>query len=73
MPNYYYIWFKVYEEGKLISSGRYHQAYVYKHNAERRAKQMWSKDLFNPLTGTTISRKWVISETNPWPDPVYDI
>lgn len=64
--NYYYIWFKVYEDGKLIGSGRYHQAYTHKQNAERRAKQMWGEDHYSPMTKTTISRKWIVSQTNPW-------
>ena len=72
MPNYWYIWYEVYEDEKKISSGRYHQAYAYKHNAERRAKQMWSKDLYNPMTKTTYKRKWIVSQTNPWPDRTYD-
>lgn len=64
--NYWRIWFKVFEDDKEIGSGVWHQAYKYKSNAVRRAKQMWSKDLYNPMTGTTISRKWIVSQTNPW-------
>lgn len=63
---YWYIWFKVFEDGKYVGAGRYHQAYAYKHNAIRRAKQMWDKDLYNPMTKTTITRMWIVSQTNPW-------
>jgi hypothetical protein len=27
---------------------------------------MWGKDFFDPMTGTTISRKWVVSQINPY-------
>lgn len=66
--NYWRIWFEVFEDDKKIGAGVWHQAYTYKKNAVRRARQMWSKDLYNPLTGTTISRKWVVSQTNPFVD-----
>lgn len=64
--DYWYIWYEVFENGKSISRGRYPTAYGYKKNAERRAKQMWSNDLYNPLTDTTFTRKWIVSRTNPW-------
>lgn len=64
--NYWYIWYEVIEDGESIGKSRYATAYSYKQNAVRRAKQMFSKDMFNPLTGTTITRKWFISQTNPW-------
>lgn len=68
--DYWYIWYEIYEDGKLIpnSKGRYSTAYKHKSSAERRAKQMWSADLYNPMTETIISRKWIVSQTNPWED-----
>lgn len=68
--NHWYIWYEIYEDGELLanSKGRYCRAYQHKSSAERRAKQMWSKDLFNPMTGTIISRKWIVSQTCPWED-----
>lgn len=67
---YWYIWYEIYEDGKRIlnSKGRYYRAYKYKSSAERRAKQMWGKDLENPMTGAVISRRWIISQTCPWED-----
>ena len=66
--NYWYIWYEIYEDGKLIpnSRGRYYQGYTHKSSAERRAKQMWNADLYNPMTETLIHRKWIVSQTNPW-------
>lgn len=63
---YWYIWYEIFEDGKKIGSGQWPTAYSYKSSAERRAKQMWSEDFFNPMTETTISRKWIVSQTNLW-------
>ena len=68
MTNYYYIWYEIFENGESVSRGRYHYAYHYKHNAVRRAKQMWSKDLYVPMTKSVIHRKWIVSQTCPWED-----
>ncbi len=74
MNTYWYIWFEVFEDGKKVGSGRYHQAYTYKKNAERRARQMWSADRYSPMTNTIISHKWIISQSNPWDEErrIYD-
>ena len=69
MINYWYIWFKVFKDGECVGEGVYPRAYTYKSSAVRRAKQMWSEDLYNPITGTTISRKWTVRKTNPWDEP----
>lgn len=66
MPNYWYIWYEVFEDGKPVGRGRYNQAYSYKSTAVRRARQMWSEELYNPMTNTTIRRKWIVSQFNPW-------
>lgn len=66
MDDYWRIWFEIYENDRLIGAGVWHQHYKYKKNAERRAKQMWSKDLYNPVSNKIIKRKWVVSQTNPW-------
>lgn len=63
---YWRIWFEVFENGNKVGSGVYHQSYKYKKNAVRRAKQMRSNDLYNPMTNSTITRKWIVSQTNPW-------
>lgn len=66
--DYWYIWFEVFEDNKKIGSGVWHQSYRYKANAVRRAKQMWSEDRVNPMTGTTIKYQWIVSRVNPWKD-----
>lgn len=66
MTDLWYIWFEVFENGNKIGSGVWHRGYSYKKNAIRRAKQMWDKDLYNPMTGSIISRKWVVSQSNPF-------
>lgn len=66
MPEYWYIWYKVFENGVLIDKGRYPRSYRNKYSAERRAKQMWSEPQYNPLTDTTTEYVWKISETYPW-------
>lgn len=72
MNDYWRIWFKVYENDKLVGAGVWHKSYKYKQNAVRRAKQMWGEDLYIPITNTTIRREWVVSQTNPWNTNVYD-
>ena len=69
---YWRIWFTVYEDDKPIGAGVWHRAYAHKSSAVRRAKQMWDKDVYSPMTGTTIKRKWIVSQTNPWSANVYD-
>ena len=66
--NYWYIWYEIYENGELIpnSRARYYQGYVHKSSAERRAKQMWSGDQYNPMRGTIFHYEWIVSQTNPW-------
>lgn len=66
--NYWYIWFEVLENGKTKGKGRYPYVYKYKSSAVRRAKQMWSKRLYVPMTGTLVERLWIVSQTNPWVD-----
>ena len=66
MNLYWYIYYKVYEDDRLIGYGRLPQAYTYKNNAERRARQLWGKPCYNPLTKSTIKHKWIISQTDPW-------
>lgn len=64
--DYWYIWYEIFEDDKSVGKGRYTKAYTHKSSAVRRAKQMWSKDLYNPMTKTLIKRKWIVSQTNPW-------
>lgn len=66
MPDHWYIWYRVYENGVQIGEGKWPRSYRYKYNAKRRAKQMWGKPLYNPLTDTTIEYVWKISEVYPW-------
>lgn len=66
MNDYWCIWFRVYENDKFVGSGVWYTHYKYKKNAERRARQMWSKDLYNHTFNTTIRREWIVSKTNPW-------
>lgn len=64
--NYWRIWFEVLEDGKPRGKGVYFRSYKHKSSAVRRAKQMWGKDLYNPMTNTLIKRNWIVSQTNPW-------
>jgi hypothetical protein len=64
--DYWHIWFEVFEDDKQIGRGVWYYPYKHKSSAVRRAKQMWSEDLYSPITGTTIKRKWVVSKTNPY-------
>ena len=68
MSSYWYIWYEVYEDGDPIpkSKGRYHKAYSYKHNAERRARKMWGLPFVDMMTGHLYTNKWIVSQTNPW-------
>lgn len=66
MNTYYYIWFEIFVNGEPAGKGRCPTPYTYKHNAVRRAKQMWNDDFVNPMTGDTISRKWIVSQTCPF-------
>ena len=64
--DYWYIWFEVFENGKSQGKCKYPRAYKHKSSAVRRAKQMWSENLYIPMTGTFVERLWVVSQTNPW-------
>lgn len=68
--HYWYIWYEVYENGKRIpnTKGRYGTAYTHKSSAIRRARKMWGKDLYDPMTDSTIHREWIVSQFNPWDD-----
>lgn len=68
--NPYYIWYEIYENGRPIKNNknRYFRPYKYKANAERRARQMWSSDVYDPNTNALIERKWIVSQTCPWED-----
>ena len=72
MNNYWRIWFEVFEDDKKVGSGVWHQVYKHKSSAVRRARQMWGKDFHNPMTGTTIRRKWIVSQTNPYSTNTYN-
>lgn len=66
MLEYWYIWYRVYEDGVLIGEGKYPRSYRSRGSAKERAKQMWSEPQYNPLTGTTTEYVWKISEVYPW-------
>jgi hypothetical protein len=66
--NNWRIWFEVFENDEKIGSGVWLRSYKHKSSAVRRAKQMWGEDLYNPMTNTTIRRKWIVSQTNPFAD-----
>lgn len=68
MLEYWYIWYRVYEDGVLIDTGRYHRSYRVKHSADRRARQMWGTPQYNPLTNSTVKYMWIISQECPWKD-----
>jgi hypothetical protein len=64
--NYWYIWVKVYEDDKYIGSYMYHKGYKHKSSAERRARTLWGLPHVDLMTGTIVTRKCIISQTNPW-------
>lgn len=68
MIEYWYIWYETFENGKPIGRGRYHRSYRSYSGARGRAKQMWDKPLYNPLTDTTIVHRWKVSQECPWKD-----
>lgn len=63
---YWFIWFEVYEDGKFLTRGRYWRHYSHKSSAEHSARRMWSKPRYNPMTKSTITYKWVVSQEEPW-------
>lgn len=64
--SYWYIWYEVYENGEYVGSGRDITGYKHKSSAVRRARQRWDRKFYSPMTGTTFSYTWVVSQTNPW-------
>lgn len=66
MPEYWYIWFEIFDDGKKVGEGRYPRSYRRRRNAERRAIQMWGREIYSPVGNTTLKRKWTVSETCPW-------
>jgi hypothetical protein len=66
MNDYWRIWFELFEDGKKIGAGVWHQHYKYKGNAVRRAKKQFDKPRVNRNTAKIYTYKWVVSQTNPW-------
>lgn len=59
------IWFELYENGKKIGSGVWHQPYTYKQNAVRAARRIFGCERVNKNTGKVYTYNWVVSQTNP--------
>ena len=59
----YHIWYRVYENGKIVSSGMSLKSYKRKGNAINAAKKMY---------GDKPHITWVVSRTNPWGDEKTD-
>lgn len=68
MLEYWYIWYEAFENGVLINKGKYYRSYRTRSGARKRAKQMWDKPLYNPLTDTTVAYRWQVSQDCPWED-----
>ena len=66
MNDYWRIWFRLYKNDEFIGAGVWNQYYKYKKNAVRRARKMWSQDIYEPTTNVVIRREWIVSQTNPW-------
>lgn len=66
MIEYWYIWYRAYSNGVLIGEGRYCRSYRTRQGARGRAKQMWGKPLYNPLTNITTEYVWKVSQVYPW-------
>jgi hypothetical protein len=66
MIEYWYIWYRAYENGVMISEGRYHRSYRNRDGARKRAKKMWDKPVYNPLTNTTVEYQWKVGQVYPW-------
>ena len=58
MREYWRIYYEVFEDGKEIGRGVYPRSYMHKDSAVRRANKLWSEPQYNPLTNTTITRRW---------------
>ena len=66
MLEYWYIWYKIFENDVMIGKGRYPRSYRGRDGATKRAKQMWSTPQYNPLTNSTVKYMWVVSQEYPW-------
>ena len=63
---YWRIWFELYQNGKKVGYGLWHQHYKYKGNAVRAAKRQFGKERVNERTGKVYTYNWIVSQTNPW-------
>lgn len=72
MNTYWYIWYETFEDGKNVGRSRYNQVYAYKFNATRRAKDLFDKETYVPITKSTITYKWLVSQECPWEEEEYE-
>ena len=66
MREYWYIWYRVYENGVLIKESQYHKSYSNRSGARYRAIHMWGEPTNKPIDDTTTGYIWKVSETYPW-------
>ena len=54
---FWYIWYEIFENGKLVKTGQYHRSYRNKSGARRKAHELY---------GDIPHLRWTVSETCPW-------
>lgn len=64
--DYWKIWYEIFENGKMIGAGVWLQCYKHKNSAVRRAKKQFGEPRYNPITDSTYTYEWTVSQTNPW-------
>ena len=64
--DYWKIYFEVFSNGNKIGSGVWTQCYQHKSSAVSRAKKQFGEPRESPLTGETLTYKWIVSKNNPW-------
>lgn len=54
---FWYIWYEVFENGKVVKRGRYHRSYRSRGGARRKAYELYDE---------IPHLRWTVSETCPW-------
>ena len=56
-PEFWHIWYEIFDNGKLVKTGQYHRSYRTKQGARRKAHEVY---------GDVPHLRWTVSETCPW-------
>ena len=54
---FWYIWYEIFENGKVVKRGHYHRSYRHSRGARRKAHEVY---------GDIPHCRWTVSETCPW-------